>query len=74
MNKKQENTLQEDIQGIANLIQYNEKYPQGAIKIGYHYYKASSLVDALKDIKARSVVGGQTKADHLLMQILAGIL
>lgn len=72
MGKQKE--LANDIQGIANLIQYAEEYPNGATKIGYHYYNVSALIDALKDIRTRAALGATTKADRLLMQILAGLV
>lgn len=73
MNKK-DKQLRSDIEGIANLVAYAEQYPQGATKIGYHYYNASALIDALKDIRTRAALGASTKADHLLMEILAGLI
>jgi hypothetical protein len=71
-NKKQ---IKSDIQGIADLISYGEQYPQGAIKIGYHYYNVTALTDALQDIRTRHAIGGDTnKADKLLVQILSGLV
>jgi hypothetical protein len=69
MNKSQK----EKMDGIANLIQYAEQYPKGAVKIGYHYYNVKALIDALQDLKIRSSIGDINKSDRLLMEILAGI-
>lgn len=67
-------SLKEDMQGIANLVQYSEEYPEGAVKIGYHYYNISALIDVLKDLRTRSAIGDITKTDKLMMQILAGLI
>jgi hypothetical protein len=74
MAKKGKQELKNNMQGIANLIQYSEEYPKGAIKIGYHYYNASALIEALQDLRIRFAVGDVTKSDKILMEILAGII
>ena len=69
-----EEELKENMQGIANLIQYSEEYPEGATKIGFYYYNVSALIEVLKDMKIRFAMGAETKTDRLMLEILSGLM
>ena len=58
---------------IQSLYDYRERYPQGVVNIGLHYYNIAGVINALEDIRLRSAVGGDTKADQLLMEILSSV-
>lgn len=64
-------SLQDKVERIQAIIDAGKNDPDGTILINTYYHANKLVADALLDIKARSAIGGNTKADQILMDILS---
>lgn len=69
MSKKSE--AQKATENIKNLLDVYKEYPQDTIGLERDYYYLKSVVEAFQDIQIRQKLGAETKADKLLLQIIA---
>lgn len=69
MSKKSE--IQKGIENIKDLLELYATTPDAVIVMERDYYDLERFVEAYRDIQLRKSLGAETKADILLLSIMA---